>query len=521
MTFLCYDLKGIQSFIFAVPRLRYICGGSAIIDRFDREVAPAAAKESGGAELVFSGGGKGAYRCAEAVAADRIQERLRNSAREDGLTICFGRHENYAEAARVATRTFPWLPVGAELEGQPCPSSGLFPTLDRRTHPVIARRQFARGERNDRYFEERLALSPEFGLKGKLSFVRNVSGRDRDDPDADRDGEAGARAFGSRNRWAVIAMDGNDVGAQHRRAHDIYKGNDARLGEWLRRMSAALDACTAAACKAGMREVLRLWAMSCGDEVDGARVDDVQFVPLRPLVVGGDDIVLLCHARFATEFVIKAATEFERLAREEAVTAKKQGFDLWPASDGKLTISAGILFASVTVPLASAIPYAESLLASAKGGGRRLSGGRLPSPSCVDFEMVTESVLDTPSARRKRELQFHDGDDDSTVELTRRPYELRAMNDLLEMADAYQDVPTTIRHQILAGMRASRWDRKAFVARLGKRGALARLVSDLEEGGGRWKERLTGSARAVSTDVVDALQILEECARMDSAKEAS
>lgn len=34
--YLYYDIRGIQSFIFRIPKLKYIIGGSALIDRFDR-----------------------------------------------------------------------------------------------------------------------------------------------------------------------------------------------------------------------------------------------------------------------------------------------------------------------------------------------------------------------------------------------------------------------------------------------------------------------------------------------------
>jgi CRISPR/Cas system-associated protein Cas10 (large subunit of type III CRISPR-Cas system) len=58
--FLCYDLKGIQSFIFQVPKLKYIVGGSALIDRFDR-VEAREVEERLGVRRVFSGGGRGVF----------------------------------------------------------------------------------------------------------------------------------------------------------------------------------------------------------------------------------------------------------------------------------------------------------------------------------------------------------------------------------------------------------------------------------------------------------------------------
>ena len=55
---------------------------------------------------------------------------------------------------------------------------------------------------------------------------------------------------------------------------------------------------------------------------------------------------------------------------DDGKDAKKK--ELWVATNGELTISAGILYAPVTLPLSEAIDYAESLLASAKSKGRDL-----------------------------------------------------------------------------------------------------------------------------------------------------
>ena len=60
--FLCYDLKGIQQYIFQVPRLKCCIGGSRQIDNFDRKEVVDLAKQLG-IDLIYSGGGKGAFVC--------------------------------------------------------------------------------------------------------------------------------------------------------------------------------------------------------------------------------------------------------------------------------------------------------------------------------------------------------------------------------------------------------------------------------------------------------------------------
>ena len=62
--YLCYDIRGIQSFIFRVPKLKYIIGGSAIVDRFDREIMPQLPLKTN-QEHIYSAGGKGSFYCVD------------------------------------------------------------------------------------------------------------------------------------------------------------------------------------------------------------------------------------------------------------------------------------------------------------------------------------------------------------------------------------------------------------------------------------------------------------------------
>ena len=89
-SYLCYDLRAIQSYIFRVPKLKYIVGGSALVDRFDRETVPGLIKSTGAA-LVYAAGGKGAVRCANSAQTSAVEIALRKEAARLGLDIRFGR----------------------------------------------------------------------------------------------------------------------------------------------------------------------------------------------------------------------------------------------------------------------------------------------------------------------------------------------------------------------------------------------------------------------------------------------
>lgn len=518
--YLCYDIRGIQSFIFQIPRLKYIIGGSALIDRLDRETVPALARARGW-ELIFSGGGKGAFRCASPEQAGEIRKALVPEAHRFGADIRFGMHEEYSEAVHCADQLFPYLP--ASLKGHPCPESGLYPVEDGEPHEVVRRRNWSCGEHLGRWFEKRLlekgvlALPPGLAC-GELAFLR----------DAD-EGTPGYRALGGRNRWAVICMDGNDMGSQFRAVTGAAR-SEGDLLAWVKELGKALDACSEKACLAGMQRGLAEWAgdaeVARGLQTGAYRREGEIILPLRPLVVGGDDIAVVCHAGYAATFVLEACRAFEMHSEALAAEARKRGIDLWPATGGRVTISAGVLYCRTSLPLATAIPYAESLLALAKGRGRRLRRDRIgePAPACVDFEAVTESLLDAPLSRREREVVFLDADlNNERVELSRRPYTAADFECLLEAARRLR-LPGSILHQLLPGLRNGYHDRQVFRWRLGKHHeALFHALdeSPLERGGSdpggrsRWRrEQRDGGQWCRHTDLIDMALLAQEDRRM-------
>jgi hypothetical protein len=509
--FVFYDVRGVQSFIFAVPRLRYIIGGSALIDRFDRETV------RGLPGYLSAGGGRGAFVASDEAAADALERRLRDHAREIGVDLRIGRHADFSEAARSIDRLYPYLPRGGALDGHPCRDSGLYPVSGGGVHPVIGKRIFARGERMGRWFEERLRMSLQEALKidGAIAFFRNVDAEDEDDR---ADGRRGSRAIGSRNRWAVVCMDGNDIGGQFR-AKAQAGGVDAT---WVKAMSAALDGCSEAAFVAGAARVIRAWMSDPASGHEDCRDGGELTVPVRPLVVGGDDLTVLVNPRYAFDFVEAACEAFSRESAERAQISE-HGDGLWPATGGALSISAGVLFAPVSLPLAVAVPYAEGLLSSAKQRGRAARGNQAAAPpAAVDWESITEGLVDHPAARRQRELVFDDEDLGARVELTCRPYLLTELTALQQHADAaYASLPGSIAHQVLPSLRSGFYDRAVFSARIEKRQAA--LARDLAEGGdpampvpqgSRWRDEVRGDVRVRRTDVVDALALRLERARM-------
>lgn len=504
--YLCYDVKGIQNFIFKIPKLKYIIGGSALIDQFDRKIIPNL--KVPGCDHIFSAGGKGAFFCENQPELDVLKHEIIKNAHACGFDIRFGTDSDYSKASSKHDEIYPYVP--SSLDGEPCSTSGLYPVNNEGDnggeHEVVCKRR-----EENRWFEEQLIrdFSVIPGLNDRQVFFRNV---DIKDPIS---GRGAAEAIGLRNRWAVICMDGNDMGMQFLKKKETNPSEKEML-HWFKVMSKSLDNCTRKAAIAGIQHVCNEWHDS---EKTGLN-PEMLILPVRPIIVGGDDIVILCHASYARCFVKEAIRVFNSLSiQEDEKELETTGKTLWPASKAGhgITISASILYCSVTLPLHIAITYSEALLANAKQRGRKVKS--IPKPPCIDWENVTETVIDTPLARRQRELIFLDDDINETVRLTTRPCTLNEFERIEELVQQYnpkdrgkRKIPSAIRHKILQLSKTAFYDRLTLIAELKKNHPL--LFQHLNEypdiTGSRWVRVHNGRM----TDVIDAMLLIEEEERM-------
>jgi|GEM_PF-1626574 len=534
--YVCYDLKGIQRFIFSVPKLKCVVGASGMIDRFDRESRHYAT--AAGGQWIFSGGGRGAFSCPDHQSAEHLERQLVSAAHAIGLDIRIGIEPSLSQAAHHADRLHAFCPEN--LDGQPCSASGLWPTPSGRPHPLV---QLRYASAREDYLGQRIlhALGQEDQLQKtlaqySLAFFKNVNPQpDGDELEDSRDveeAEAAQRSLGKRNRWAIIAMDGNDMGRQFQafesQQHPDGQRED-RTRQWLSTMSQRLRECTEQAFLSALTSVICQWAENVVDWEDcvvgpmaGGKKPTLM-LPFRPLILGGDDVILLCHTAYAMSFVKKMAQEFQQQSKQAAASSAIQ--PLWPATGDQLTISAGVLYAKVTFPLHSGIRYAESLLASAKGRFRADPNTTQPTSAAVDWDTVTDSLVDTPAARRNRELRFHDPELDREIQLTRRPYLLNAESDgadlqsLEEWKAQLARVPRSVRATLLPGLQQPWSKRVAFTASVAKGHAFLwdQLREDSHELGEAWS-RLNEKDVQV-TGLPDALLLLDEEHRLSQAED--
>jgi hypothetical protein len=528
--YLCYDIKGIQRFIFSVPKLKCVIGASGLIAEFDEDTVVQIGREYS-AERVFSGGGRGAFRCTSQEQAEDFEGKLIDAAHRIGLDIRIGIAELLSDAAHHADRLYPYCPK--TLEGPPCAMSGLWPAeKEGKAHRLVFMRAAMAGkDRLGRTILQELRsleLIPD-ELKGyELRFFKNVNPEPDTDEDPgldEREARAAQAALGNRNRWAVVAMDGNDMGRQFlafeaMRAREDWPEEKTR--EWLKIMSSQLNSCTRIAFLTALGRAIAAWFTGTPPEdLDGCFVEDANgdrtntlILPFRPLILGGDDLTMLCHSTYAMQFVRDLSETFQEQSRIAARESALQ--PLWPATNGELTISAGILYTKVTYPLHSAIPYADSLLASAKGKYRAHPKSNVATRPAVDWDTITDTLVDTPAARRNRELRFFDAELGREIQLTRRPYVLDGGNghpeltSLLALKEKLAHIPPSVRARILPSLQRPWSERIAFVASLAKRHKV--FMDELWEGDAKpapgWIP--DDEAKVQATGWPDALLLLEE-----------
>jgi len=535
--YLCYDIKGIQRFIFSVPKLKCVVGASGLIDQFDRDARQRG--EDAGGQWIFSGGGRGAFACPDADTAARLERQLVSAAHAIGVDIRIGIESSLSQAAHHADRLYPFCPE--TLEGLPCELSGLWPVPSGRAHPLIRLRYAnARKDPLGQRVLDGLAHSGQLrDLQSAydLAFFKNVNPKEdlEDEPGARDEADAARIALGKRNRWAVVAMDGNDMGRQFQAfqaSQQRLDQNEEQTRDWLAAMSSRLQQCTEQSFFAALASVIKQWARDLreDDRLDECLIEPLEpgarrtlILPFRPLILGGDDVILLSHTTYAMPFVQRMAEEFAARSEEAARSSPIQ--PLWPATGDELSISGGVLYAKVTFPLHLAIRYAESLLASAKGKFRADPKASCPTLAAVDWDTITDSLVDTPAERRNRELRFHDPELNLEIQLTRRPYVLKRqagtpdLESLLELTEPLAEIPRSVRANILPGLQQPWSQRVAFVASVAK-GHLwlwEQLCEDGAQPGHAWQSSATNAVQA--TGLPDALLLLDEEHRLHQARD--
>ncbi len=120
-----------------------------------------------------------------------------------------------------------------------------------------------------------------------------------------------------------------------------------------------------------------------------AHCPDTGRAPLIPLMLGGDDLLLLCRAEIALPFVVTLCQELDELQKG--------------SNSFKLTLGIGVVIAKRTIPIHRLHEVVEQLAGSAKRRFRGLKDAGEKSRSVVDWAVYSTAWVDDPDVVRRRD----------------------------------------------------------------------------------------------------------------------
>lgn len=199
-----------------------------------------------------------------------------------------------------------------------------------------------------------------------------------------------------KNSWiAVIHADGNGLG-------NILQNQGQRITEnnEFKTFSEFIQLSTEAACQAAFNEVIK-------KDAEGQKDISKYKYPIRPVVIGGDDVTIIIRADLALDFTVEFLKAFE------AKTAEKFKVLQTTELHGGLTACAGIAYVKESYPLHYALNVAEQLCKDAKKMVKNTVPKRqdgLPKSSLA-FYRVQDSFVENLGKMKSRTLHTGNGID--------------------------------------------------------------------------------------------------------------
>jgi hypothetical protein len=246
---------------------------------------------------------------------------------------------------------------------------------------------------------------------------------------------------------AVIHADGNGLGQVFLNFNDYAgsdhngKGDGRQYIDEYRKFSLALDVCTINATKTSLEH---LWSFVAKREAERKEVSELSKdelnnlqLPVVPLVLGGDDLTVLCDGEYAIKFTHDFLTAFEEDTQKDhdLVGDVVKRIALRAFGKDYLGICAGIAIVKPHFPFHQAYELAKSLLDSAKNVKEEIKhlhqnkSVALPA-SAVDFHILYDSAYSELDTIRQR-LQV---DEDKTWLYT-KPYVVTDEGELSTVTD--------------------------------------------------------------------------------------
>lgn len=192
-----------------------------------------------------------------------------------------------------------------------------------------------------------------------------------------------------KNSWiAVIHADGNGLG-------NILQNHGKTIteNEEFKNFSDLIQTSTEQACKFAFNEVIK---------------KDVNYkYPVRPVIIGGDDVTIIIRADLALDFTVEFLKAFEEETKKKFIDLKTTKLH------GGLTACAGIAYVKESYPLHYALDLAEQLCKDAK----KMVKNKVPiredgmPKSSLAFFRVQDSFVENLEDMKERTLKTGNGID--------------------------------------------------------------------------------------------------------------
>lgn len=206
--------------------------------------------------------------------------------------------------------------------------------------------------------------------------------------------------LGLEAEWvAVVHADGNALGEFFRRLRErAQEQDDVTYAERMRQASKAVDDCA----RAAFRSAWRATRAELREKDGNALVSGEP--PILPLVLGGDDLTVVCEGRAALTFTRHYLEEFEKETAKGGWTAEGERTHL--------TAAAGVAIVKRNYPFHFAYELAEELLEkeakTVKSAGSAVAFAVLLDSAAADLKRLRASYW-APAARRSKQASDAQG----------------------------------------------------------------------------------------------------------------
>jgi hypothetical protein len=239
--------------------------------------------------------------------------------------------------------------------------------------------------------------------------------------------------FKDLNWLAVIHADGNGLGEIFLKFNQHSKSKDGRdYIKKYRRFSLALDDCTINAAGNALEKLRQRFLAEEEREKLSSKNQQVQqndkFIPVVPLVLGGDDLTILCDGQYALKFTQEFLKNFEEETAKDHFKEEGEERGIVPQiafnafGVYKLGICAGVAIVKPHFPFHQGYDLAESLLKSAKQAKEKIKRQHNEEDVSHPCSALDYHILYDSTASRLEEIRDRMKSVNKETWLYARPY---------------------------------------------------------------------------------------------------